>query len=493
MSSIRRQLSLNLLMGSAMVLLVASLVIGIVMRGRVMLEFDRTLQAKANAFAMVTELDGRRLEIDFSAAHMPEFGEDEDEDEDAAYFQLFLHDGTTIAKSESLDVDELPFDDRVAAKPHFHNIRLPDDRRGRLVQLAYQPRVETEDEPAALEEVIPEDDEIHYLLPATMAAGPLTIHVVLASGREDLDALLLSLYLTLALADIVLLLGIAAVVKRSIRTSLEPVNAMNQQLAKMSPDALDRRIQLASTPDELMAIKGTLNSLLDRLQAAFEKERNFISNVAHELRTPVAELMASSDVGAKWPEDTEQTRQFFEDVRAVAMQMDHTVSNLLELSRCDIGSTTITRDRIAVAEMVDACWARVPAAIRADNLTMDNRLDPGLNLETDRAKLQMILQNIVDNAAAYSVPGTVVICTGQHESGGFALAIENQAPGLTDSDISSFFDRFWRKDASRTGSQHSGLGLPLAKALAELLGIRMLATLKDGHTIRLELTFPVAM
>jgi signal transduction histidine kinase len=501
--SIRKQLTLRILAGTLLMLLLAGVVFCVVVRSRVVAEFDRALEAKARALVALTSREGRVLDIDIDEEAMPEFaasdedddGEDEeedgdddrdDEDEEPEYFEIRLRDGAAVRKSQSLGGGSLPFELNARRDRLFRSLRLRDGDKGRLVQVTFAPAVEEADEG----EDDDEDDEDCVELPVAVDEDSLELVLVVARSREDLDELLGFLYLAFALLSVALLAGIAALVRSAMRRGFQPLDAVNAQVRDIGPESLDGRIRLASPPEELAPIVEGLNGLLGRVEDGFARERRFSNDVAHELRTPVAELRTACEVGAKWPDDPRHTQQFFADIEDIARQMERVVANLLELTRCDSGTSAVIPERIPLRQMVEDCWRRAAGDASANHLHFENRVEQEATVTTDRGKLQMILQNTVDNAVFHSARKSVVSCrTERSDTGGLALILANKAQDLARGDLAHVFERFWRKDIARTGGRHSGLGLSLVRDLARVLGIDVRVDLREGNVFVVTMVF----
>lgn len=485
MKSIRTRLTRQILVGAFALLLVAGSSIGAVFHRRLVTEFDRGLEAKAGALESLTSREERKLDLEYSGDAMPEFVDGDE----AEYYEVFLPDGTVVKKSPTLGEHHLPRAARPAGDAIFQNVRLRDGRRGRLVQIVFEPEVD-EPDPAQVRQ---KADEDIVELAETVDLKALRVVLVIARGREHLDALLASMYLTLASMSGLLLAGLWFVVRRAISRGFEPINAMNAQLAHIGPETLENRVGIESPPEELATILAALNQLLGRVQSGFARERRFSSDVAHELRTPVAEIRTACEVGARWPDDPQAVRGFFEDIRDTALQMERIVANMLLLTRADNGTAVVERERVGVGRLVQECWDRMNGKIAAKQLRFENRIDPALVVETDPAELEMILQNLADNAVAHSVSATVIEWASVPTESGVDLVLSNRAAGLRPEDLAHVFERFWRKDSARTGQNHSGLGLSIVKSLADLLGLRVRVDLQDGGVFVVRLSFPAGI
>ncbi|HXT21370.1 MAG TPA: ATP-binding protein, partial [Thermoanaerobaculia bacterium] len=233
-----------------------------------------------------------------------------------------------------------------------------------------------------------------------------------------------------------------------------------------------------------------LDDLLARLAEAFEREKRFSSDVAHELRTPVAELRSLAEVAHRWPEDRHATQAFFADVGAVAAQMEELIGNLLALARSDAGADALWVQEVSLAAAVKRAWERQEPRAAERGVTLDLAIDGDDALFTDAAKLDLILANLLANAAAYAPVGSPVSCRGEVDGQRFRLAIANAAPQLDPGDLPLLGQRFWRKDDARGDGRHAGLGLTLVRSLANALGYAVDFRLDGERRFTVEVSGP---
>ena len=253
---------------------------------------------------------------------------------------------------------------------------------------------------------------------------------MVAHGREDLDAFLASLHLTLALGVLGLLVGIAILVKSVVGLGLEPLDELAHRLETMDAASLGEAVVIADAPAELASTIRHLNGLLARLKESFERERTFSANLAHELRTPLAELRAVTDVALKWPDDSSSMASLHE-VRAIGLQMEKLVVNLLALARYDSRQQTVWQSEVHLGEVAAKCWSAVAAEARDQGMPWVLDIPEDLAIVTDREKLELILSNLLSNAIAHGTPGTPVTCAAALSGGGFTLRVANSTTELT--------------------------------------------------------------
>ncbi|MCW4259360.1 MAG: ATP-binding protein [Candidatus Thiodiazotropha taylori] len=411
--------------------------------------YDNSLHDKAQALISLTELDEEGLEFDFAEEGvMNEF----EPGELAHYYQLWELGTNLLIKSPSLMEADLPLAGIALGHYRFQDLTLPDGRAGRLIEINFMPRVEMDDE----EEIVE-------------TPQPKAISMVYARERKSLDETLFAIGMTIFSIVVAVLLVTALLVWHLVGRGLLPLSILARQVSKIDESSLSARL---SQPDEqsleIKPIIDQLNHLLERLQSAFEREKRFSSNVAHELRTPLSELKTLSEVGQMMPEDRKQLMEFFNDVGEISNQMEKVVITLLELARSDAGLLRSDPEEINLSSLCDSIWQMAKNDHVFDKQLI-KKIPEGLIISTDREKFSMILNNIFVNAISYSPQEANIELSVEIAGDSLILRVKNMATDLRHEDIVHMKDRFWRKNKSQEGTRHSGLGLTLVYALARIL------------------------
>jgi hypothetical protein len=195
------------------------------------------------------------------------------------------------------------------------------------------------------------------------AAEPWTgapVQLVLAQDRHELDAALGSFGRGIVLMEAVLLVLVAVIVRLGVGRGLAPISALAAEVDAIDEASLGRRLAVEGQPSELVGIRRKLNELLERLQMAFDRERRFSSGAAHELRTPIAELRALTEVALKWPagSDPERTNDLAE-AHAIACRMEDVVGALLAIARNGHAEESAAHEDVELRPLVDAAVASV--------------------------------------------------------------------------------------------------------------------------------------
>ncbi|MCB1033296.1 MAG: hypothetical protein KDD47_05620 [Acidobacteria bacterium] len=459
MSSLRGRLSLRLVGISALLLIAVGLALRLFVGAWLEEETDDALEAKARALITLTQQEPPRVELEFADEFMPEF-EREDQPE---YFEIWLLDGSVLERSRSLAGADLPRREDLQVEAQFSDLRLPDGRWGRGVQIDFVPQLGNGSRDHL---VLPTDPR---MLP--LGSGLQGASLVVAQGREELDSRLRHLSLVLWVGVAGLLATITLVIPPVVRNGLRPLQQMGRQVEAMNARSLHSRLALEDPVEELQPVLNRLNALLDRIEEAFERERLLSSNLAHELRTPIAELRNLAEVGSRWPEEAQAVEAYFRDVQQISELMERAVGQLLLLARSEGGHEAVELGLLDIGEVLAACCARQQLAARQRGVELVQDVPAGLQLRSDRAKLEIIFSNLLANAVAYSPEGGRVLCRATRgRASDCVVEVSNTALGLEEADLPLLAGRFWRKDPSRTGGQNLGLGLTLVRTLAELLG-----------------------
>ena len=350
---------------------------------------------------------------------------------------------------------------KIAPGAHqFTDIDFEDGRKGRLVAINFLPRVELEDE---AEEPVAKS-EIPIPQPITM---------VLARERDSLDEMLFSIALTISSITLLALLIATFMVQKLVGSGLSPLSSLAQQVSQIDQSKLDQRLNAEGEQSiEIAPIEKQINHLLERLQSAFEREKRFSSNVAHELKTPLSELRTLTEVGKMVPEDRNQTQAFFTDVADISRQMETVVITLLELARSDAGLLSSEPEDIALSQYCDQIWLQAVNG-GGEGKTLINTVPDDLVIHTDKEKLGMILNNLFTNAVSYSPAEAEIHVNIALVGGKVTMQVRNTALDLKPEDIFHMKDRFWRKHTTRTAVAHSGLGLSLVDALARIMNLKV--------------------
>lgn len=460
MRSLRRQLTIGLLFAFALLLGSGGALVYWSVRASLYDQFDTALKAKALVVMTDTQISGGRVKVYFSDRFLREF----DRTVATEFFQVFDTEGRTVARSDSLGKKKLPGKLRGPADaPVYWNLTLPNGELGRAIGIVFRPHVR-----------------------AGAESQDVTV-VVAVSRRRVLDSMT-DLRNILAGSGAALLLLTGLVVPWVLRRGLRPLDDVGERSARIDAGTLEQRFAVDAMPLELQPVGRKLNDLLARLEASFERERRFSADLAHELRTPLAELRTHAELALKWPE--ERTPANDRTVVEISMQMEALVARLLALSRAEHGQHLLQRTAVDVTTMVDALIQPLASRFAEARLTIERKIAADGVVTTDPVLFESIVANLIENAVTYAVPDSRVEIGFGRSGGDFELRVANAAPDLSSADLPRMFDRFWRKDRARTGGNHAGLGLALSRSFAETQGLKLEAALEPNGVLVMTLRGP---
>ncbi len=209
------------------------------------------------------------------------------------------------------------------------------------------------------------------------------------------------------------------------------------------------------------------------LKESYQKEQRFTADVAHELRTPIAELRTMAEVALRWPDDPAQAQPFYQDTLDAALQMQQMVNNLLALVRADLGVVAIHLSDIDLTDMLLRVWENYKTEINSKQFSLSTDLSQESLIHSSAAEFRLILNNIISNAIEYAPSNTTIdVKLMTTQDGYYCLSISNQMIELlTEQDLLNMFNRMWRKDLARSSEQHAGLGMSLIQSYARMLSL----------------------
>jgi heavy metal sensor kinase len=268
--------------------------------------------------------------------------------------------------------------------------------------------------------------------------------------------------------SIVLLFGLAGggwFVGRALR----PISEISATAAKISAGDLSQRINSAGTESELGQLAAVLNSTFARLETAFAQQKQFASDAAHELRTPVSVILTQTQMSLGRERDAATYKQTVEACERAAQRMRKLIESLLELARFDAGQEELKRLRFDLAKTVADSADLVQPLAAELRVKIISELQP-LEITGDPERLAQVVTNLLTNAIQYNKPGGEVRVKLAGQGGLAVLEVADTGRGIATDDLPHVFERFYRADKARSGGGNAGLGLSICKAIVEAHG-----------------------
>jgi signal transduction histidine kinase len=276
---------------------------------------------------------------------------------------------------------------------------------------------------------------------------------------------------------------LAIIVARYITRPLQQLTLASQRMAEGTFDvdvSIERR-------DEVGRLAQSFSTMASRVGEAQTEMRGLIASVSHDLKTPLTSILGFAQALRDDGGDAE-ARRMGAVILDEATRLTTRLNDLLYLSEIESGQALLQRDEVDVRRLVDGILERIGTG--ADlQVKVDVAVAEGLTVSADGPKFERAVENLLGNACKYTPPGGVINVRGADSADGVVLSITNPAPGLDADELPRLFERFYRRDRARSGSDGSGLGLPIARDLVELHGGTLDASL-DGDEISFTIRFP---
>ena len=246
------------------------------------------------------------------------------------------------------------------------------------------------------------------------------------------------------------------------------------------------RLDRPGTGDELDRLADTLNDLLERLDAALTRERRFVSDASHELRTPITGVRALLE---SEPHDLAAVRASRAEALAAVDALADLVDDLLELAKADGAAGTAGVSVGGPVDLDDLVLAQARSLERSTGLSIDTTEVSGGQVHGRDTEIGRVVENLAANAARYAV--STIIFTVQQEGGDVVFTVTDDGPGIPETDRSRVFERFTTLDDSRSGARGgTGLGLSIVAAIVAGHGGTVTVGDGDGRGARFTVRLP---
>jgi signal transduction histidine kinase len=266
---------------------------------------------------------------------------------------------------------------------------------------------------------------------------------------------------------------------------------MRRQTEAIAHEDLGRRLQVPATGDELARLGTTMNSMLDRVEAAVEHERRLVDLTSHELRTPLGVARAEAALALV---RRRSRKELEEGMRVVGRQLDwmsRVSDDLLVLARTQRGRVPVRRTAVDLRAMLEQCCDAWLTQARQRGIELALSADEGVVVEVDADRVRQVVGNLLDNALRYTPPGGSVRIDATLDGPQLRIAVEDSGPGFDARVLADAFEPYVRGNGARTGAG-AGLGLAIVQAVAESHGGGAVAENLPGGGARVTVTILTA-
>jgi two-component system, OmpR family, sensor kinase len=275
------------------------------------------------------------------------------------------------------------------------------------------------------------------------------------------------------------------------RSALSPVERLRRQAAAISGRDDDGALEVPRTKDEVAALAATMNDLLSRLRRALERERAFVADASHELRSPLAILRGELELAGRPRRGASELTAAVRTAAEEADRLSRITDDLLVLARGDVGRLDLRPAQTDLRTLLGRSAALAGPLLAAAQVTCQVDVPAGTRACVDPDRARQAVDNLLANAARFAPAGSVIVIAARNDGPGLRIEVHDDGPGFPDAFLPHAFERFRRPDTGRSRDDGgAGLGLAIVAAICAAHGGRAMAGNKPGGGAIVSLWFP---
>ncbi len=322
------------------------------------------------------------------------------------------------------------------------------------------------------------------------------LNVIYAAPTDEMTRAMAFAGLGIAIGTVVLLAMTVMLSVWALRRSLRPLAELAGSASTISTSNWELNPSDAARETmELAPLTQAMTTMLAGLHRAFDQQREFLANAAHELKTPVAILKSTLQSLLQRPRQAEEYRAGLEQALEDMARLEKLLHSMLRLARAEQWAAGSVRRDLEVVEVAATCQSaidRLAPIARERNVSIEVNKDGAMPIRADAEDLELIWVNLIENAIRFSPTGGRIQLRLHAKGGKGVVEVADSGPGMSHDELAHIFERFHRGDSSRareTGGY--GLGLAISKALAEAYGGTIKADSNPGQGMRMSVSLPL--
>ena len=327
-------------------------------------------------------------------------------------------------------------------------------------------------------------------------APPPTLKVIYAASTAGIDSQTVWLAASIAVVSLIVLIPTLMLALTSLRKALTPLHDLTAAASAISVRSWNfSPTEAAQSTRELKPLIVAITTVLAGLESAFTRQREFLGNAAHELKTSLAILKSTLQTLINKPRSPEEYQSGLAVMSRDCERLERLLNRMLQTARAEqrIAGDQLRRpDPVDLASSCEAAIAHLAQFAAAREIHIDFEANGEAMLRAEMADLELIWINLLENAIQYGPRGSAVSMTLTVRSGRATVAVADSGPGIDPAHLPRIFERFYRADSSRSRSTGGfGLGLAIAKSLVSFYGGRIDAQSTPGKGATITVEFPV--
>ena len=297
-------------------------------------------------------------------------------------------------------------------------------------------------------------------------------YLIVAMSLEDSVMVLNNLFTVMLIAYPLILLVLFLIARFFAGRSIKPISSIIDTANFITKDNLKSRIPLPQNKDELHLLSNTINNLLDRIENAVVREKQFASDASHELRTPLAVIKGTLEVLIRKERKPEEYKEKIEFCVSEVNRLNHLVDELLLLARFENQRQNLKLENVNLNSLITDVISRNAQAIKEQKVNCKTEFSEEIYVQTDTYLFSIIVTNLLTNAIKYSNKGSNIVVKLYHSDGKAQCDIIDFGIGIPKEDINMIFNLFYRSNSTNHPEiKGTGLGLSIVKRLCDLLEI----------------------
>ncbi len=278
-----------------------------------------------------------------------------------------------------------------------------------------------------------------------------------------------------------------------IYRGLKPLNQLSEAVSKVTEKDFHLTMNSSELTLELRPIHDRLQETLDQLKNAFDREKQAVADISHELRTPVASLLATIDVAIRKPRSTTEYVQSLTECRAITKQLGLLVEKIISLAYIDAGYNQTEFQDVDLRSILNSCSTIIRPLAQSHGFQFHYlESEQDLVLHTDPKKIQEVILNLLHNAIEYNRENGSITLAAEQLNKEIEISVYDTGIGIADEHKDKIFQRFYRVDASRTATGvHAGLGLSIVKEYVTQIGGNITLESKPGEGSTFKIRLPL--
>jgi signal transduction histidine kinase len=470
MNSIKKKLSRYISISISVLLVSLFFITDISVDSWISNEFDRAMVNKAGLLETLVSEAPEKIDFDFADEFMPEFSGVNDPE----YFQLW-RDNKVFERSETLKLfedNELP---RLAVALHkssIINITLPDGRSGRMYFTRFKPQIDSDIDVK----------EAFGLAREEFVKNQKPMELAYATSNEALNQILWFVDIIFIFTSISAVIAVRLIVFNVVERGLKPLDELNAALKQINLNSEVSEISTNTLPEELVAIAEGINHFISENKILYSREKRITSDIAHELKTPIAELLNLSEVAIKFPNEKQLAASFKTDVLTITQRLKNIVNGILLLQK-SASLSELEKQQVNVTLLINTIIITENKNARDVKLSVHHQCE---NIKTNEFAFTTVLTNLINNALYYSSDSTPIMIdiAPDQKTNKMKVTISNFSTfDYSEQDLVLFFEPLWQKDSSRTSEERYGLGLAIVKSYCEKIGATINVSIEHDQKI----------